>query len=172
MKVIYSTQRSSFKPGYDYRNPKFFQAPVTKDVSEVTVIGDYPRVVEAYTALGFNVKQLGHRADNYVPPLPEGLLAVTGSDVNSTSVSEPVQPSDEDREEHEDDEHDGDQPADLTSNQETKTEEVIEDDKPERQLHELRRHELVELLKKKRPDLKIAPIWGTAKLIKLLQGNG
>ncbi|AHZ77252.1 MULTISPECIES: hypothetical protein [Pseudomonas] len=54
MELIYTTQRSGFDPGKRYRNPLHFQH-AEDGVEEVVVIGDWPKVVEAYEAVGVEV---------------------------------------------------------------------------------------------------------------------
>lgn len=61
--VVYSTQRSGFEPGRTYRNPRFFQSPLATGVTKVFVIGDWPRVVEGYSALGITVVVTQSAAD-------------------------------------------------------------------------------------------------------------
>lgn len=159
MKVIYSKQRSSFKAGYDYRNPQFFQGPMTKDLKEVTVIGDYPEIVAAYTKLGFDVKVVRGRAENYVPPLPVGVLPAIPTDLDSPGdenlIEEPgsVVLSDETLE---------------TDEKKQEAAQILEPHVP--QLHELQKVDLQKLCEKR--NVYFHPFWGPAKLIRALQGNG
>lgn len=55
MKIIYTTQTRDFKDGFAYRNPRYFAA-AEKGATEVTVVGDWPAVVEAYGKLGIDAK--------------------------------------------------------------------------------------------------------------------
>ncbi|MCO4316336.1 hypothetical protein M8997_004005 [Phyllobacterium sp. 21LDTY02-6] len=52
--LTYSDQGSGFEKGRRYANPRFFSS-VRAGVNAVTVIGDYPKIVEAYEAKGIPV---------------------------------------------------------------------------------------------------------------------
>jgi len=54
MELTYSNQLSGFDPGKRYRNPEHFDKPEA-DVTSVLVIGNWPRVVDAYKAAGIEV---------------------------------------------------------------------------------------------------------------------
>jgi hypothetical protein len=54
MELVYSTQNSDFDPEKRYRNPAHFDRPET-GVTHAVVIGDWPKVVDAYEALGVEV---------------------------------------------------------------------------------------------------------------------
>lgn len=54
MELVYSTQNSDFDPEKRYRNPAHFDRPEA-GVTHVVVIGDWPKVVDAYEALGVEV---------------------------------------------------------------------------------------------------------------------
>lgn len=56
MIVIYSDQTSGFLPGYAYRNPQYFQAPLGRP-EKVIVCGNYPHVAAAYRAIGIEVEE-------------------------------------------------------------------------------------------------------------------
>ncbi len=56
MIVIYSDQTSGFLPGYAYRNPQYFQAPLGRP-EKVIVMGYWPAVVGAYRAIGVEVEE-------------------------------------------------------------------------------------------------------------------
>jgi hypothetical protein len=58
MELIYTKQRTGFEKGKFYRNPEFFRT-VERGVTKVTVIGDYPAVVEAYQAVKVDVDVQG-----------------------------------------------------------------------------------------------------------------
>ena len=62
MHIIYTTQTSGFKGGCAYRNPRYF-AGVESDAIEVTVVGDWPDVVEAYAKAGIDAKVVTLTAD-------------------------------------------------------------------------------------------------------------
>ena len=53
MKLIYSTQRGSFKEGFSYRNPRHFAR--IEEAESVEVVGDYPEIVKAYENAGIEV---------------------------------------------------------------------------------------------------------------------
>ncbi|RON86758.1 hypothetical protein [Pseudomonas fluorescens] len=57
MELVYSTQNSDFDPEKRYRNPAHFDRPEA-GVTHVVVIGDWPKVVDAYEALGVEVSVL------------------------------------------------------------------------------------------------------------------
>ncbi|AZD67575.1 hypothetical protein SAMN04489802_2838 [Pseudomonas chlororaphis] len=54
MELVYSTQNSDFDPEKRYRNPAHFDRPEA-GVTHAVVFGDWPKVVEAYEALGVEV---------------------------------------------------------------------------------------------------------------------
>lgn len=57
MELVYSTQNSDFDPEKRYRNPAHFDRPEA-GVTHAVVIGDWPKVVDAYEALGIEVSVL------------------------------------------------------------------------------------------------------------------
>jgi hypothetical protein len=54
MELIYSTQSSGFDPDKRYRNPEHFDRPEA-GVTGVVVVGEWPKVVEAYENVGVDV---------------------------------------------------------------------------------------------------------------------
>lgn len=54
MELIYSTQSSGFDPDKRYRNPEHFDRPEA-GVTGVVVVGDWPKVVDAYEQVGVEV---------------------------------------------------------------------------------------------------------------------
>ena len=54
MELIYSNQSSGFDPDKRYRNPEHFDRPEA-GVTGVVVIGEWPKVVEAYEHVGVEV---------------------------------------------------------------------------------------------------------------------
>jgi hypothetical protein len=54
MELVYSNQRGDFDPNKRYRNPDLFRN-VERGVTKVTVVGDYPEIVEAYKAIEIDV---------------------------------------------------------------------------------------------------------------------
>lgn len=54
MELTYSNQLQGFDPEKRYRNPEHFDKPEA-GVTSVLVIGDWPRVVDAYEAAGIDV---------------------------------------------------------------------------------------------------------------------
>lgn len=54
MELVYSTQNSDFDPEKRYRNPAHFDRPEA-GVTHAVVIGEWPKVVDAYEALGVEV---------------------------------------------------------------------------------------------------------------------
>ncbi|WP_285409302.1 hypothetical protein [Pseudomonas sp. FR229a] len=57
MELVYSTQNSDFDPEKRYRNPAHFDRPEA-GVTHAVVIGDWPKVVDAYEAMGVEVSVL------------------------------------------------------------------------------------------------------------------
>lgn len=57
MELVYSTQNSGFDPEKRYRNPAHFDRPEA-GVTHAVVIGDWPKVVDAYEAQGVEVSVL------------------------------------------------------------------------------------------------------------------
>ena len=57
--IVYSTRRSGFEPKKVYRNPRYFGAPLASAGDTVTVEGDWPAVVAAYSAIGIEVERYG-----------------------------------------------------------------------------------------------------------------
>lgn len=55
MELVYSNQRGEFDTNKRYRNPDLFRN-VERGVTKVTVVGDYPEIVEAYKALEVEVE--------------------------------------------------------------------------------------------------------------------
>ena len=54
MKLTYSNQLDGFDPDERYRNPEHFDKPEA-GVTSVLVIGDWPKVVDAYESVGVDV---------------------------------------------------------------------------------------------------------------------
>jgi uncharacterized coiled-coil DUF342 family protein len=57
MELIYSTQSSGFDPDKRYRNPEHFNRPEA-GVTGVVVLGEWPKVVEAYEHVGVEVTSI------------------------------------------------------------------------------------------------------------------
>lgn len=57
MELVYSPQNSDFDPEKRYRNPAHFDRPEA-GVTHAVVIGDWPKVVDAYEAQGVEVSVL------------------------------------------------------------------------------------------------------------------
>ncbi len=53
--LIYSTQIDGFETGASYSNPEYYRGEVHA-ADKVTVIGDWPDIVEAYSAKGIEVE--------------------------------------------------------------------------------------------------------------------
>lgn len=70
MELIYTTQRDGFEQGRTYRNPRHFDQ-AEPGVESVVVIGDWPKVVNAYEAAG---------ADVSVVEVPTRVALVEGPD--------------------------------------------------------------------------------------------
>ena len=70
MELVYTNQLDGFEPGKRYRVPGLFRS-VERDATAVTVIGDYPDIVEAYEEAGVEVEVV-----NMVRPA--SVLAVGG----------------------------------------------------------------------------------------------
>lgn len=67
IELIYSQQDSGFVQGRAYSNPRFFSTP-RSGVSKVFIVGEWPNIVEAYTALGVPVERLDGPLE--APPAP------------------------------------------------------------------------------------------------------
>ncbi|MFJ4117540.1 hypothetical protein ACIPV9_14150 [Pseudomonas psychrophila] len=57
MELIYSAQKSGFDPQKRYRNPEHFDRPEA-GVTGVIVVGEWPKVVDAYGSVGVEVVEL------------------------------------------------------------------------------------------------------------------
>lgn len=57
LELIYSRQSSDFIKGRAYSNPRFYSQP-RQGVSKVYVVGDYPKIVSDYRALGVEVVEV------------------------------------------------------------------------------------------------------------------
>ncbi len=55
MELVYTNQLDGFEPGKRYRVPGLFRN-VERDVTAVTVVGDYPNIVSAYEDTGVDVE--------------------------------------------------------------------------------------------------------------------
>lgn len=53
--VVYSAQKSGFVKGRIYLNPRFFDGTLQPGVTSVVIVGDWPKVEEAYKAAGIPV---------------------------------------------------------------------------------------------------------------------
>ncbi|WP_454838211.1 hypothetical protein [Pseudomonas mohnii] len=74
MELVYSTQNSDFDPEKRYRNPAHFDRPEA-GVTHVVVIGDWPKVIDAYEALGVEV--------SVIKPLISPPVDAGGADFNA-----------------------------------------------------------------------------------------
>lgn len=54
MELTYSAQSTDFDPDKRYRNPEYFERPES-GVTKVTVVGEWPTVVDAYKAADVEV---------------------------------------------------------------------------------------------------------------------
>ncbi|QXQ16626.1 hypothetical protein [Pseudomonas tolaasii] len=55
MELVYTNQLDGFEPGKRYRVPGLFRS-IERDVTAVTVVGDYPEIVTAYEDAGVDVE--------------------------------------------------------------------------------------------------------------------
>ena len=55
MRLTYSAQRSGFDPGKRYANPRYFDGVAMPGITEVEIVGDWPKVRAAYEAAGVRV---------------------------------------------------------------------------------------------------------------------
>lgn len=58
MHIVYTRERHQAAEGQQVQNPRFFTAPVA-GAKQVTVIGDYPRIVKAYGEVWVPVTVIG-----------------------------------------------------------------------------------------------------------------
>lgn len=91
--IVYSAQESDFVPGFVYRNPRYFSKPLGKP-AEIIVMGNWPKVREAYEAQGCRVTVLApgtplRHAGEIAPPLPpvspEGDLAAARAEYTAAT---------------------------------------------------------------------------------------
>jgi hypothetical protein len=59
--IIYSNQKTAFEPGYRYSNPRLF-AGVRPGVTKVIIVGEWPKVEQAYRAAGIEIERRGKDA--------------------------------------------------------------------------------------------------------------
>ncbi len=57
--VVYSAQKSDFVKGRIYLNPRFFDGTLQPGATSVIVVGDWPRVEEAYKNAKIPVRKVG-----------------------------------------------------------------------------------------------------------------
>lgn len=76
MELIYSTQSSGFDPDKRYRNPEHFDRPEA-GVTGVVVVGEWPKVVEAYERVGVEVTSI---------ELESRQVLVVGADANRVEL--------------------------------------------------------------------------------------
>lgn len=57
--IVYANISTGFEKGRKYANPRFFTTP-RAEATRVIVVGEWPKVVEAYQKIGVPVIQLDH----------------------------------------------------------------------------------------------------------------
>lgn len=57
--IVYANISTGFEKGRKYANPRFFLTP-RPEATRVIVVGDWPKVVQAYQRIGIPVVQLDH----------------------------------------------------------------------------------------------------------------
>lgn len=76
MEIVYSQTRHPIADGRTQQNPRFFSGPL-KGATAVFVVGDFPRIVEAYCAAGVKVEVIGGpEAPSTPASAPESLTPV------------------------------------------------------------------------------------------------
>lgn len=65
--IIYSRQKTNFREGVAYANPRFFSTP-REGVAKVILVGDWPKIEAAYKARGVPVERLAEDAEQVVAP--------------------------------------------------------------------------------------------------------
>lgn len=69
--IVYSAQESGFLPGFVYRNPNYFSAPLGKP-EKIIIVGNWPHIRAAYEAIGTEVEVVSAaewiRAEGELPP--------------------------------------------------------------------------------------------------------
>lgn len=55
--IIYSSQKTGFTKGWRYSNPRHYDGHVKADVTKCVIMGDWPKVAEAYRKAGIEVVQ-------------------------------------------------------------------------------------------------------------------
>ncbi|MCU1752153.1 hypothetical protein [Pseudomonas sp. 6D_7.1_Bac1] len=63
MELTYSAQKTDFDPDKRYRNPEYFERPEA-GATKVTVVGDWPDVVEAYRAAKVDLEIVDAHGDD------------------------------------------------------------------------------------------------------------
>lgn len=64
MEIVYAQAKHPLSDGRAYSNPRFFTSPAP-GVTKVYLVGDWPKIRAAYTALGVPVEQVG----DFPPPI-------------------------------------------------------------------------------------------------------
>ena len=72
MELTYSSQKTDFDPDKRYRNPEYFERPEA-GVTKVTVVGDWPIVVEAYKAATVEVDVIESGGSTETDPAKMGV---------------------------------------------------------------------------------------------------
>ena len=74
MELVYTNQLGGFEPGKRYRVPGLFRN-VERDVTAVTVVGDYPNIVSAYESAGVDVEVVELPPTNAVAVAGDRMIA-------------------------------------------------------------------------------------------------
>lgn len=85
--IVYANIRTGYEKGRRYSNPRHFISP-RSEATRVIVVGDWPRVVEAYQAVGIPVIQL-----EVGQPLSAADDAEPAAPINSESAAPTHDPS-------------------------------------------------------------------------------
>lgn len=87
IELIYSQQSTGFVAGRAYSNPRFFTTP-RENVSKVFVVGDWPKIVAAYEALGVPVERLDAAPTAEDKPLPAAPIINTADKPEEVVIPE------------------------------------------------------------------------------------
>lgn len=75
MHIVYTTQTTGFDKGLSYRNPRYFDR-VESGAEQVTIVGDWPVVAEAYEKAGIKVEITDSTAGTETDPHKMGVAGL------------------------------------------------------------------------------------------------
>lgn len=84
--LIYSTQVDGFETGASYSNPEYYRGEVHA-ADKVTVYGDWPNIVEAYSAKGIEVEVINAPQKTHV----DGIGTDSGDQFSNEQLREAIE---------------------------------------------------------------------------------